>query len=408
MERILKRKKTSRAAGLEVSMGQDGPFSFEWMVIESDGNDVSIKNSGGGPGAPDKDAVNLRQGLPVQLVITGKGVIVKRIEVGQENPTVETVLSDVLPNARGQDFFCTWIEAGQGLLIAAICRKQPVDDLVRHLEEKGLLLTGFYLGPMVTGNLTRLAGIENGRITASGHTLDIRNFAIIDCEATPGAEAQPLLTGKEQIPARSLASFAAALNHLVQGRDHEGTVPKGIGHGRDQYRYRNKYVTLGKSVLIISFAVLLINFFLFNTFNRKYNQLSEEMSQHRGLLSTHARLEAGLKSKKQLLERSGLANAGRISYYADRLAGSVPGNITLVRMQVHPLKKVKAGEKVQEFESSTIVLEGTCRKSTVFNAWLEQLAGLEWVENIPGFTYENDKTGNNSQAEFTIEITLRQ
>jgi len=85
----------------------------------------------------------------------------------------------------------------------------------------------------------------------------------------------------------------------------------------------------------------------------------------------------------------------------DDLASTVPAGIVLNKLEFNPLLN-----KIQKNEAITpqkkIIIYGSSTNSLILNQWLNQLAGLNWIEKTNVISYkQNDE---NQQGIFEFEI----
>jgi Tfp pilus assembly protein PilN len=158
------------------------------------------------------------------------------------------------------------------------------------------------------------------------------------------------------------------------------------------------------SMLLVFFTVLLMNYFVFDHYNSRYNGLSSELTEYQGFLVSYTNLKEELAEKKELLQETGMSESSKASFYIDRIAASVPKGIQLESLETNPMLRKKTGDKQIKFNIGVITVSGTSKKSTVFNDWLKSITELDWVEKVEKFTYNKPEDSQNALAEFYIEI----
>jgi len=116
-------------------------------------------------------------------------------------------------------------------------------------------------------------------------------------------------------------------------------------------------------------------------------------------------LDKDVAAKQSLLQQLGLLTPARTSFYSDAIAASVPKTIKLTSLELNPLKKkVKAGENPL-FESGTIIIGGTSKKSTTLNDWIKLLKQMDWVNEVGVIDYQS--TGSSASGEFELRIGIK-
>jgi hypothetical protein len=112
------------------------------------------------------------------------------------------------------------------------------------------------------------------------------------------------------------------------------------------------------------------------------------------------------EEKKDVLDKNGLLQASRISYYSDKIAASLLNNIRLTKLESFPMKKISVeGLEDYIFQNEKIIVSGTCEESIDFNSWERILKKMSWVKSVSIINYMQEKSGE--LAKFTIEIELK-
>ncbi len=111
-----------------------------------------------------------------------------------------------------------------------------------------------------------------------------------------------------------------------------------------------------------------------------------------------------LTAKSKFLQQSGLLTPNKVSFYADRIASTVPGDIILTDWQFNPLADPDKKETFT-FKNGIIVISGISRQSAGFNDWIKELKNEEGIESVSILGYDHDIKANT--ALFTIELTVQ-
>ncbi|MGZ4157922.1 MAG: hypothetical protein ACXVED_12405 [Bacteroidia bacterium] len=176
---------------------------------------------------------------------------------------------------------------------------------------------------------------------------------------------------------------------------------------KNEYSQQQKFKTKGLALLTVTFFILILNYFVFDNYWRKNNELNAKFELNQGSLKKYESLKAEYERKKEFLEQNGLLENAQTSFYADRLAALLPESITWLALNIHPLKK-KINEDTEDsyhFENKSITVEGKCSQSAQLNDWMKKVRKLEWIEDISLLNYSQD--GEKNEGIFLIGIKLK-
>jgi hypothetical protein len=129
--------------------------------------------------------------------------------------------------------------------------------------------------------------------------------------------------------------------------------------------------------LAISFVVLFINFILFSVFYDKSIQQNTNSVQN--LLIKRDTLNAQFTRQIEFIESNTIIMQNNLSFYSDRIANSIPVDITLNSLQINPV--VFSKEKIS-FEKGVIVVQGSYLNNDSMTAWIKELNSFDWITYI--------------------------
>ncbi len=207
------------------------------------------------------------------------------------------------------------------------------------------------------------------------------------------------------IPENNLVSFAAA--YLFFAGDiayHIPDIPM-VKEARKRLKEKKKFELTLAGALSFFLLVLIVNYFLFDHYWNKKNELSTMFVLNQDAFSKLEKLKADYSEKQNFLQATGFFEPSRLSYYADQLALDLPESILLVRLNLNPVITKMNDKEVMTFSNKKIAVAGTCKKSTEINEWIKSLKKKSWVENLVMVNYSFDKS--KELADFTIEITAK-
>ena len=148
----------------------------------------------------------------------------------------------------------------------------------------------------------------------------------------------------------------------------------------------------------------MVNYMFYNKNNKKLNQLTFSYNQNRELLKKLDTLKNEFLIKEQYFVNSGFLDASRLSYFADRIANSLPKNIKLSGMDIIPLNTKIKDEKPIGFSMNSINIIGTVNQSIVLNNWVKKLKKFDWVRNVNIVEYNQEIAETPANFEIVIDL----
>lgn len=385
-----------RFAGIHLHVMEDRKFILNLVVIERDGDDFSVVDSALSKESLDDAKRIVEQGIPVSLVITGKGVIYKRIarnEGGESQQIRDTV------EEYGNSGVAHSVTYNEHWLHLNLMRTEEVDfwkgevekagiipvwldlgaasgwNILQHLNEVGSVRTGLF---EYTFEETGLSGIEKAEGRAGQYSLD--NDRLDGEVILPYASVISLLNAP--------ATGSRKGNHLTSNADDA---------------YYGKAIKKAGVVLMASlFAVLLINAGLFMHYHEKSIELTEQLSSHRSKLLELEQLRSGLEQKRQIATVSGSGTHGDFAYFSDKVVAELGSGIVLSRLTLNPFLPEDPRSERIAVKSNVMEVEGNCRESEALNAWINRLETLEEIGSVT--ILDLGKTRGNSESQFLMEI----
>ena len=402
--------KSKTAAGVEIFILPDSSFEISVTVLKKEKSSLLTVIQKSGIKNIEEAAAAMDGKLPLILVLNGKGIIHKKVSISEQD-TPATLLNKVLPNANLQDFCVQQTTLSASEAFVSVIRASVLNDVANELNACGLkAIVSCFLGPFTVNNLLGIidqSGIDNEMLSTGRLQLQIREQQITEVQAAgESAMTVPVKVGDDKIPAQELIAFAAAMSYFVSGS--EGILNSGtIGLLKEEYTQQRKFEFRGWGFLISVFILLLINYFVFNNYWTKSNGMNATLSMNQSAVQRCEQLKKEYADKKEFLEQNGLLENSRTSYYADRLAESLPASIQLTEMNIHPLKKKAADDESDNlfFENKRIAISGKCQRSTELNDWIKELKQKNWIADVVLMNYNQD---NKTEAGlFLIDIKLK-
>lgn len=337
---------------------------------------------------------------PVYISIGGKGVVHKKVKINEHTQDQE-LLNLVLPNASLSDFYLQKSSVSEHECWVSVMRKDLLDGILEELETNRLFGVEIYLGPFILENTFPF--IDKNSIHTTTHELLVEDDIIIQMDSLGSVgEGHEFQIESEVISSHELLAFSAALSHFVPFIRLRPINCFKVSNLKEEYLNKSKYRIVTFSLIAFYFLISIINFLMYSNYQDDLNQMQYQLYSKKQYVQELDLLKQEFKSKEEFIQNSGLAQASKVSYYADQIAMSVPASIQLNKLFVNPLeKRIKKGEDIQ-FYYNKITLSGTVSRSIELNNWIKLIKQLDWIKDIDVINYIQENMG--TPGEFELEI----
>lgn len=401
--------KSKTAAGLEVIVSPDGGYQLHLVVLKKQKSTLltDLQREALTSFSEVKQLVDPK--IPLIVIINGKGVVHRKVN-SNENDTTATLLNKLLPNAHAEDFAIQKTVVNANEIFVSVIRLNVLTDIIKELTNNKLSsIAGCFLGPFALTNLLPLLGddhLKNEQLSIGNFILQIRDQQITAVEPNMAIDDERLLIAGDQLPQSLAVAFAGALSYFTGNRtDIFNSVL--LNELKEEFNQKQKFEFRGLALLVATFIVLIINYFVFNNYWSKNREMNAQLELTQVALQRYEKLKTEFDQKKQFLEQNGLLENSRTSYYADQLSKELPASMQFTSLEIHPLKKKKAGEEDSGFlfENRLIRVSGSCQRNTELNEWMKTIKKQSWVEDVVLSNYKQDNARENGV--FLVEIKLK-
>ena len=402
--------KSKSATGLEIILLADGSYEINIVVLKKNKSTLVTEKQKAGIKSFEEAAKLIDLSSPIILILNGKGIIHKKVSV-EENDTPTKSLNKVFPNANLNEFNIqeTLVNSISQTYISII-RSSVLNEVIEKLKTNKLTnISGCSLGPFVVNNLLTLINkksINNELLNISGFQLKIGEQEITEIEnASSNIDSNPILIGDENVPPKLVIAFAGALSYFIGSTD--GIINSDtINDLKEEFVQKRKFELMGWTLLIAVLLILTVNFFVFNNYWSKRNQMGEALTLNQSAVERYDMLKKEFTQKNEFLEKNGLLESSRTSFYADKLAESLPLSIHWTDVNIHPVKKKQASETSEGFffENKMIRISGKCQRSTDLNGWMKEVKLKPLINSVTLLNYTQDNETDDGL--FLIEIKL--
>ncbi len=397
--------KGDKAAGVEFIFRQGGGIDIHFILLKKEKRKITVEKA---------LAAEYMEGLksflspevPVSLSFNGKGIIHKKVSsAGDGNE--KSLLNKVLPNADVNDFYMQQTPAVDGECFISVVRKETVDTVVNEIREAGVHVVACSFGPFGIGGILPLMNhsASGYDLKFSGNILSIANGRIDTYRlADTNGAGETVQVGTDLIQGNKLVAFSSALNYFT-GEGPDTGIPL-VKDAWEDYRQKKIFKTALAAVLAFLLIALMANYLLYTHYSQSYNELNGKVEQNTVLLSGFEELKKEIGEKQAFLEQTGLLDASRTSFYADRMAMDIPSSIQLSEMNINPLVRKNAADDADlNFTTRTMKVSGSCDRSSELNEWIKKIRQKDWVKQVAVLNYSQDRL--EKEGEFMLEVTMK-
>jgi Tfp pilus assembly protein PilN len=393
----------TRICAMEVHAESNGGFLFHWVVLSKKKQVLVLEQSGTIQGELEALRSIVPAGVPLVLSLAGKGVLHKKVE--QQGGDTGKLFDYIFPNARISDYVIQTVLCEDNSFQVSVVRKDQVDKVLHGLNAMGYDVLALSFGPFTVLPLLKMLQLKLNVLQCGRHHLQIDHDtpALYQYQVSSDAPAYRLISlGTETVSEELLVAYAMGFQFLVGG---EGiAVSYDVLHQQaETYKDKKMFKALSLGSLSFFFVLLVLNTIFYTLVSGEHNQLTAQYSgQQHASLSTKKNTEQ-FNQKESFLARAGWLDPSVMSFYADRIASSLPAAIQLTAMNACPLNEpISRKEKKEVFDQNIVVVKGMASKPTDINQWTKELGTYSWVQQVKVQDYTFDhKIGRGT---FTLHI----
>lgn len=393
-------------AGVEVSFNKDGMATYCFTIAKKTSKSAEVSYKSELYDSFEELANHLDKNTPIVLSIGGKGIIDKKVQI-ESYDSDKSILNQVLPNADHNSLYYQ-IYNGKDYSFISIIRKDMLVELIEQFKAAGYFTIDVIIGPFQTGQLLPLLDnelITNNSIFVGKHHYQFEEDQLIDCtsQANDSMMVHNVQLSGESFKDFQIPSFIAAVTYLI------GESKKDLSEAikvKEEYFHKVLFKLGAISSISILIIVMTAGLFFDLENKSKYAVLTQKMSKHEAQIIQIGQLKKELHEKRELLLYLGLIENSKGSFYSDRIASTMPKEISLKKMTLNPLLNNKDEfAKTLSFSEKTIEISGTTARSVTLNNWIKKLNKFDWIDNITIVDYGQDT--KNEVGKFSLKVTLK-
>lgn len=402
----------TKVTGLSVTLSPQGGADIRCLTLELRKGVVSILGKKQWESI-EKAEKELDKTIPVALVLNGKGVLHKTVTLsGADQVLNEQMLYTVMPAVKPADFYVQLYQAGKTGFFS-LARRETVDKFLMELKGEGVKVIAISFGPFIFSATWPYIREEHGQgkmFMIGEHQLEMGESGIIGyqtlvADQCPTIDSEIVKIGDEQVEHEYVLAYAAAFSKVSGSVSGLQLTVEDVIASQDERR-QQKLFRFGFTMALVFFFVLLMgNFLFFGSLSDKNADLQEQVGFHQGNLDKMAAMQKEAAEKRSFLQATGWLHDDRLSFYADRLASTVPAGIRLTEVSLNPLdRKLSKSVNKQIFEQGSMAVLGVCRSPVELNAWMQEIGRQAWVKGVDRRNYTYDQSKGNGTFEFRVKL----
>jgi Tfp pilus assembly protein PilN len=392
-----------KAIGLNVHLSGDDGWTISGCSVAINGNNLDIKQKAVLPKGLDEFSKKIKGGAPVALNLTGKGILIKKIERQEE--LTDTIISKLLPNAKAGDFYIQNFQTGDSSFVAMI-RRAEADKWLKRLEQAGFQIIVLSLGPFVLQQIRLQLNVYESRLVADGHQVEYDqqgNWLTYSHQAENKAPF-PLKIGEEKIQEQLLIPYAAAFQLALSPDLLPISAEVPSAEAAYQKKLADKQLKVNAMVVLCAvFVLLLINFALFSYLHGQNQQLADTVSRNSHDLNDVQKQSQQVADKEALVKKMGWEGNIKKSSLIDQIAQLLPPEIKWEKISIDQSLPPAPGEnKERQFADKQIMISGYADRIIPVNEWMARIRTRSWVKDVQleNYTFNNEL----NTGQFSIRI----
>ena len=390
-----------KLAGVELILLSEG-FEIRVCILEKKKGIISILKSKSKIESLEELKAFLEEGIPIALTISGKGILSKKLENTHEND-INKHLLHAIPNAKPADFYLQLFQDSK-LKYLSLVRKPVADDVLTLFHKENLHVISLSLGGLLLHSLQVLQG-ESFVIQSVEHRIEVKDGSVVQYSygQTPEQSASKIKLGDDEISVDLVLAYTSAFQQVLP--DPVQAQHAQVSSDREEFLEKQMFTTFGWFVLSFFLAVLLINYIVFTWLSQETEKFTMASGLQKSQVVQLKNLQKEVGEKNIFLKSAGWMNTSKASFYADRIAATIPPSVLVTSLEVNPIdEKASRDQRKQIFTDELIVITGNCKRPIELNGWIKRLKDFSWVQkvNVENYNYDSEEKAGT----FKVEITF--
>ncbi|MBN8641137.1 MAG: hypothetical protein J0L86_04925 [Flavobacteriales bacterium] len=330
--------------------------------------------------------------IPVLLLIDGKGIVNKKIELKNE------VDVDWVKKLDYNSIHFLSYSSNENQFFS-ICRQSVTDEIIERFQKTEYQIIDVYIGSIVASLLN--STLQKSKLFSNTSILNFEGESLTDVlkDEQQVDENVNYQFGETLLSKFHLPLYGAAVHFFTQHPSIAKNESKVIN--KEEVFYKKAFNTLGLFMLIGFFVMLLSSYILIQYYNSKNTELNLKSVYSNQSFELVQKLEKQKEKKLEIVKKTGISSPKFNSFYNYEIVRMVPSEISLNALETFPVIEDIKNNKEIVFDSKIIMVKGETRNETVFNNWIGLLRNQNWVKNLEINSIKKDKKNTTF-----FEITL--
>lgn len=324
------------------------------------------------------------------LIINNNQVLAKKVKTSKNDNDIFTL---AYPNLSSNDFYYQ-IEKSDEFNFIALARKDYLNDILDLFQKNGFFILDFSLENLSVFQISEF--IDSDIFYTSNSKTISKSGSISDILKKEFQQKKYTING---LNINNLAILS--LGGIIRFHLKKEIIQK-TNH---LIEFKNKQLfNYGfKGALTLCFAILLINFLVFNSYYRKVENLTNYIELNNNDQKEINTLANNVKEKEKLMNQIHGSLNSNISLYIDEITYLLPNSITLTKVNYQPfLNTIKEGKKVKN-QLNTIAISGIFNNNNGLSIWIEELEKVTWINEVSELSIET----KNKKSTFSFLIKIK-
>ncbi len=388
LDNIKKRLRPTQYAGVEMGQGASG-YYFHLVVLEEEKGEIKTVSTHRNLSSVEALAGVLEnKKLPIFLSLNVRGILHKLVP-GTEHREDE-LLEAVLPNAEESEFWLQQQSGAEGTW-ASLVRRDAVQQVLDEFANQSLWVTQLMLGPFTVSPLWSFLDSKEDIATSAYH-LDFDLHGQIQAlrRAPADAEWTSIRVEEEVIPSDLLPAFGGAFMGLIDAPN-TLAIPR-VAESKEEFFQWRIFQAGGWALLLGLLGILVINTFFYYQYKDSNQELSSQVLYAGNQLQRLDSLRAQVGRQENFMKQTSLNQNSKTSFYADRIAATLPKGLQLSELEIFPLLgrlRDYREDQMVRYQKDRIRIRGLCKSSLTYNEWLASLEKLDWVDRAEHLEYQD-------------------
>jgi len=357
------------------------------LLIESSFEEKSIKNL--------SNKINKNQ--HVTLIINNDNVLAKTIKSEQQDAL--KLAYKAFPNINLDEFYFEVLSQKSNHFIT-LCRRNYVNNLVNEYTKQKLWIIDISLGNNLIGSISDF--LDDTNIYTSNAKIDLKNKQVLKIEKDDIQSEKYNINGLE-VSSNEVLSFSGSLKTVLKNsltKTNFAPIKDNLLDIYKQTRFFNQFLKFSGVFLL---GLLLVNFFFFNHYFNKVNELKQIAEINQSTKTQILKLDEVVSKKQKMVDDLLKSDSSKSSYYSNEIIHSLPNSILLKSFDYQPLlKRIKENKDI-ELKENTIAIGGSSNNSEEFSNWISELGRKGWIFKINILNYGST---SSKVSDFKIQIIL--